>query len=194
MDVKPVNWDEAAERLLQDQVGVIPTDTVYGVVGRANNPRVVARIYNLRKRDHDKPLITLVGDIADLKQFQIEIDQRTHNLFKKKWPGPVSIIVEVPSQEYAYIHRGTRSIAFRVMQKPELAELVRRVGPIVAPSANLEGSPVARTVAEAHSYFGDDVFYVDGGSVEGSASAVIDTRYGELKVLRLAPGFDPNKL
>ncbi len=194
MTIRTINWDEAAERLARDEIGVIPTDTVYGIVGRAHSLEAVARIYDLRKRDLDKPLITLVSDITDLSYFQAELDVRTHELFKKRWPGPVSIVVAVRSPKFAYIHRGSNSIAFRVMQRPELADLVKKVGPLVAPSANLAGCSVARTVEEAHSYFGEEAFYVDGGSIEGSASAVIDARDGQLRVLRPHPDFDVGQL
>src|SRR5476651_1816658 len=139
MSYETTTWKEAAKRLASGEVGVIPTDTLYGVVGSALAPRTIERIYELRKRDRDKPLIVLISDWSDFERFQIGIPDRTHKLLDKIWPGPVSVIVAAGSPGLAYLHRGTQSIAFRMPAKPELRELLKQTGPLVAPSANLSG-------------------------------------------------------
>lgn len=185
-----VNWEEAARRLRDGEMGVVPTDTVYGIVGLASRPRTVERIYALRRRELDKPLITLIAGTNDLRKFDAQIDQRILNLFKRDWPGPASIIVPVPAMSYHHIHRGTDSIAFRVPSThAKLHGLISDVGPIVAPSANWAGQAVARTIDEAYDFFGDEVFYVDAGPLESAASALIDSRGERPVILRDAPGF-----
>lgn len=189
-----ITWEEAAVRLAQGEVGVIPTDTLYGVVASALKPAAVEQVYELRRRERDKPLIVLLADAADLAKFQIEINDRTLNLFNKVWPGPVSVIVSAGSPSLSYLHRGTKGIAFRVPQKPALRELLRQVGPLVAPSANLAGETPARTIEEARAYFGDEVFYVDEGRLDGTPSALVDVRGPQPRILRPAPGFNVSNL
>jgi L-threonylcarbamoyladenylate synthase len=134
-----LDWNEAAQRLTNKEIGVVPTDTLYGIVGSAMSPEVVERIYELRKRERDKPLIVLLAGIAELDKFGVVPGERTRELLDKVWPGPVSVIVPVAGPEWAYLHRGTGGIAFRVPKKPDLRELLRQTGPLVAPSANLAG-------------------------------------------------------
>jgi L-threonylcarbamoyladenylate synthase len=176
--------------LAAGEVGVIPTDTIYGVVASAVQPSSVERIYSLRRRERDKPLIVLFGDMDQLQQMGVALTDRIQDLCLRVWPGPVSLVVDLPHDEYAYLHRGTRSLALRMPAKPELKELLAEVGPLVAPSANIAGEAPSLTIAEAYAYFGDEVWYVDEGQLEHAASALVDVRGSEPRILRVAPGFD----
>lgn len=188
MESAITNWEEAAERLLQGHVGVLPTDTLYGVVGSALRPEVVNRIYTLRRRELHKPLIVLIGSMADLPSLKLQIDDSMLKLFSKVWPGPVSIIVPQLAPDMVHLHRGTQSLAIRLPHKPQLQRLLHRTGPLVAPSANMAGETPSQTVHEAYNYFGDAVFYVDEARLDGAASALVDARTNPLQVLRPAPG------
>jgi L-threonylcarbamoyladenylate synthase len=187
--MRTMGWGEAAKQLGAGAVGVLPTDTLYGIVGSALKPATVERIYDLRKRERDKPLIVLIAGWEDFDRFQIQIPDRTRNLLNKVWPGPVSVIVAVAKPELSYLHRGTQSIAFRMPAKPELRELLKTVGPVVAPSANMAGEPPALTAEEAYAYFGEAIFYVDEGELNNPASALVDARVEPMRILRPAPGF-----
>lgn len=184
-----LDWPDAAQRLAHGEVGVLPTDTLYGIVGSALKPQTVERIYALRRRELTKPMIVLVGGWPDFEKFQIQIDDRTKNLFNKFWPGPVSVVVPVSAPGLEYLHRGTHSIAFRMPAKPALRELLREVGPVVAPSANTAGDAPALSVAEAFKYFGEAVFYLDEGHLKNPPSALVDGRTDPPTILRPAPGF-----
>jgi L-threonylcarbamoyladenylate synthase len=188
-DMRIISWEEAAQRLVAGEVGVVPTDTVYGIVGSALKPPTVERIYDLRRRERGKALIVLMADAADLALFGAKVSERTQDLLNRVWPGPVSVVVPVLSPDWAYVHRGLDSIAFRVPNKPRLRDLLKKTGPLVAPSANLAGAEPARTVAEAQAYFGEAVFYVDEGRLNGASSALVDGRTDPPTVLRPAPGF-----
>jgi L-threonylcarbamoyladenylate synthase len=190
MSALPADWQAAATALNEGGVAVVPTDTLYGLVGSARRPATVDRIYRLRQRDQDKPLIVLIGNVADLYSFIGPQGQRTQELFNGVWPGPVSLIFACSKPELAYLHRNKPGISFRLPAKPELQALLRQTGPLVAPSANPQGQEPARTLAEAKAYFGDEVdAYVDGGRLEGAPSALVDLTSGQPRVLRPAPGF-----
>jgi L-threonylcarbamoyladenylate synthase len=187
MRVHPV----IAQTLRRGGVGVMPTDTIYGIVGSALKRKTVERIYKLRKRNPKKPCIVLVGTTQHLRLFDIQLTTREKHLLKKLWPNAVSVILPLPAgrqgaPKFSYLHRGTKSLAFRLPKPQWLRELLKKTGPLVAPSANWEGEPPARTVREAKRYFGDGVdFYVDAGRKGLRASTLVRmTPAGRVVVLR----------
>lgn len=166
-------------------VGVLPTDTIYGIVGSALKIKIVERIYRLRKRNPRKPMIILIGSITDLRRFGVNVDSKTNKILKRFWPGKVSIILPCPSKKFAYLHRGAKTLAFRLPAKKSLRALLRKTGPLVAPSANPEGKPPAKTIREARRYFGDKVdFYIEGGRLTRKSSKLIKMVDGKSIILR----------
>ncbi len=166
-------------------VGVLPTDTIYGLVGSARLPETVERIYDIRQRDRNKPLIMLISSLEDLKYFHIPLDKNTKNILHRVWPGKVSVILPCPSKKFRYLHGGMNTLAFRFPDCKELVELVKRAGPIVVPSANPSGLPPARNIFEAKKYFGDKVdFYVDEGTLESKPSTLIAVENGIIEIKR----------
>ncbi|MDO8577049.1 MAG: L-threonylcarbamoyladenylate synthase [Candidatus Daviesbacteria bacterium] len=156
------------------KVGVMPTDTIYGIVGSALNPETVEEIYSLRKREKDKPFIILISAIADLKKFEVKLTKEQKDFLEKNWPNPLSVILVVNAAEFKYLHRGKNSLAFRMPKDEELLELLKQTGPLVVPSANFTGVKPAETQEEAKKYFGSRAaFYVDGGKLKSKPSTVI---------------------
>lgn len=177
--------------LARGGVGVVPTDTIYGIVGSALSKDAVRRIYALRKRNPKKPMIILIGDVRDIGRFGIMPDRGTKKFLGKIWPGKVSVIFPIAAVRKAamvkfnYLHRGTRALAFRLPKGARLRAFLRRAGPLVAPSANFEGGAPAKTVREAKRYFGDRVdFYLDAGRLAGNPSVLLGVRNREVTVLR----------
>lgn len=166
-------------------VGVLPTDTIYGVVGSAMNKNTVERIYSLRYRDKGKPMIVLISSLDDFRLFGIKLDSEEKDALNKLWPGKVSVVLPCSNPELEYLHRGTGSIAFRVPDYDELRKLIMHIGPLVAPSANPEGRESATTIRMAEEYFGSDMdFYEDSGKLDGEPSTLVIIRDGKFFVLR----------
>ncbi len=166
-------------------VAVIPTDTIYGIVGSALKPEIVARIYRLRKRSVKKPMIVLIASIQELGRFGVRLSPAVTRFLRGAWPGRVSVALPMPGKKWEYLHRGTRYIAFRVPLKKALRELLAKTGPLVAPSANLEGKPPAKTTHEARKYFGAKVdCYVDGGELVRRPSTLVKVIEGKPVVVR----------
>lgn len=166
-------------------VGVMPTDTIYGIVGSALNKRSVERIYRLRKRNLKKPMIILISSLADLKTFGIVPRAASRKILRRVWPGKVSVILPCRSKRFAYLHRGTNGLAFRMPKPVWLNKFLKKTGPLVAPSANTEGAVPARTVGEAKKYFGDKIdFYVDAGRIVSEPSTLIEVRKGGVQLIR----------
>ena len=176
---------EVANILIKGGIGVLPTDTIYGIVGSTFRPRAVERIYKLRKRNRKKPMIILIGSIADIERFEVKIDAKTKKILKRFWPWKVSIILPCPSKKFTYLHRGAETLAFRLPAKKSLRALLKKTGPLVAPSANIEGERPAKTVAEAKRYFGSRVdFYLDIGRLTDKPSKLVDLLGGRSKIVR----------
>ncbi|MDR3519708.1 MAG: L-threonylcarbamoyladenylate synthase [Candidatus Pacebacteria bacterium] len=177
---------ELIEILKKGGVAVMPTDTIYGIVGLAQNVATVHRIYNLKKRNPEKPCIILLGDIKQLEEFSITLSERQKTVLEEYWPGPVSVIFDCVDEALSYLHRGTNTLAFRLPSSESLKDLLNKVGPLIAPSANPEGLPPAQNTTEAKKYFGDSVdFYLDGGTITGKASKLIKLhKDGTVSILR----------
>lgn len=155
-------------------IGVIPTDTIYGIVGSALIPEAVEKIYSLRKRDLNKPFIVLISGLDDLEKFGVQLTQEQKNFLTAHWPNPLSVVLPVLDGKFKYLHRGKNSLAFRMPKDEELMELLKETGPLVAPSANVEGEKPAETIEEVKNYFGNFVdFYIDRGILKSESSTLI---------------------
>lgn len=193
----PLNHGEAVAALRRGGVGIVPTDTLYGIVGSALSRNAVRRIYRLRKRNPKKPMVILIGDVRDLKKFGVHLSPYMKKLLKQVWPGKVSVILPIAKKsalrKFRYLHRGTGTLAFRLPEPEWLRKLLRRTGPLVAPSANLEGRPPAKTIRAAKKYFGDGAdFFVNAGQLDSKPSTLIKIKNGNVVVLRKgAVGIQP---
>jgi len=168
-------------------VGVLPTDTLYGLVGRALDKKAVERIYKLKGRNKNKPFIILISSISDLKKFEIPYSIILQNIrtLKKMWPGKISVILPCPSKKFKFLHRGKKSLAFRLPNKKSLISILKKTGPLVAPSANPESKKPAEIIEEAKNYFGNKVdFYLSTGRPKTRPSTLVSLVGVKLKILR----------
>lgn len=166
-------------------VGVLPTDTIYGLVGTALKREVVEKIYSVKKRRPEKPFIILISSIKDLKKFGVEISSSANKFLSQVWPGKISVILPCPGKELEYLHRGTFSLAFRLPDNKFLRSLIKTTGPLVAPSANPEGFNPATNLKEAQSYFGEKIdFYVNFGEIKGEPSDLVKIDGSNITLLR----------
>jgi L-threonylcarbamoyladenylate synthase len=171
--------------LNQGGVGVLPTDTLYGIVAVALQPESVERVYQLRQRSVDKPMIILISSLDDLELFDIILDDESREKVASFWPGQVSVILPCQSEKFQYLHRGKNSLAFRWPARRDLLELLDATGPLVAPSANIEGLEPARTIEESRGYFGEKIdFYVDQGEIDSPPSTIVMIDDGESNIVR----------
>lgn len=172
--------------LKNGKIGVMPTDTIYGIVGSALNKQTVEKIYKLRKRSNDKPFIILISSLKDLELFSIKLTNEQRIFLQRCWPSPLSVILQMESEEFKYLHRGRNSLAFRMPKDTKLIELLNQTGPLVAPSVNIEGEKFALNIEEAKRYFGNKIsFYKDGGILESQPSTLIQLKKdGSFKILR----------
>lgn len=172
---------EAAPFLNRGDVGVLPTDTVYGLVTIARSEQAVTRMYALKSREK-KPGTLIAADSSQLEALGVpreELDK-----ISQWWPNPLSAVLPMNGNEY--LHQGVGDIAMRVVADPLVRELLLITGPLITSSANLPGEPESKTIDDAEHYFGESVdFYVDGGEISsGVPSTIIRPRNGDIEILR----------
>ena len=175
--------DEQVVSILQNGgVGFMPSDTIYGLSCLSLNRQAVERVYRLKKRDSNKPLILLIATISQLNE--LGIDENKTQLAQEYWPGALTQICESTSPEW--LHRGTHSLAVRMPDNHELRGLIAKTGPLVSTSANIQGDKAAVSVAEAKNYFSEDLdFYVDAGDLSNhQPSTLVRAIDGNLEVIR----------
>lgn len=133
---------KAVEILNNGGVVAIPTETVYGLAGDARNARAINKIFKVKGRPQDNPLIAHISDLEMLKKVTNNICADVLKLAKAFWPGPLTIIL--PKSDYICKETcaGLNSVGVRMPQNETTREIINRCGyPLAAPSANLSGKP-----------------------------------------------------
>jgi L-threonylcarbamoyladenylate synthase len=163
--------ESLASKFDNGAVGVIPTDTVYGLVARAVDESSVERLYALKQRD-TKPGTVIAADLEQLESLGLK--HRYLKAVEDFWPGAVSVIIPCSDPALKYLHRGKMSLAVRIPDDDKLRKLLAETGPLLTSSANQPGEPPATTTAAARQYFGDSIdFYEDGGDLSGRQPSTI---------------------
>jgi L-threonylcarbamoyladenylate synthase len=183
MIVLPSLQDQQLIELLRSgALGILPSDTIYGLAANAGNPQAVERLYALKHREH-KPGTIIAANIEQL--IDLGVEESMLRQVAHLWPNPLSIIIPA-SEALAYLDQDVGSLAVRIPKDEELRQLLAMTGPLATSSANLPGEPPANNLEDAERYFGDQVdFYVEGGDrSDRPPSTVVRVENGVFNVLR----------
>lgn len=168
--------DEAISIIKSKQVVAIPTETVYGLAADAFDSKAVERIYEAKGRPSDNPLIIHISDSDQLKKIAKYIPKKAKSLMKAFWPGALTIILRKKKQVPFITTGGRESVGVRMPNHKVALELIKKTGPLAAPSANSFGKPsptLALHVLE--DLDGKIPLIIDGGkSNVGVESTIID--------------------
>ncbi len=180
---------EAADVLRHGGLVAFPTETVYGLGGRAFDPAAARRIYRAKGRPSDNPLIVHVCGEAMLALVVRRVTPLARRLITAFWPGPLTLVLEKSPRVPSAVTAGKSTVAVRCPGHASARALIRTLGePIAAPSANRSGRP-SPTAAEhvLRDLRGRIPLILDGGSCrKGLESTIVDAR-GRRPVL-LRPG------
>jgi L-threonylcarbamoyladenylate synthase len=186
---------EAARRLAAGEAIGFPTETVYGLGADAANPAAVAKIFALKGRPADHPLIVHFADPAAMDRFASEIPQAARALAAKFWPGPLTLILRRAPSIPHEVTGGQETVGLRCPSHPVAQALLREFaaigsGAVAAPSANRFGHVSPTTAAHVRDEFGPGLFILEGGDCEiGLESTIVDLSRGAPVLLR--PGGIP---
>jgi L-threonylcarbamoyladenylate synthase len=171
--------------LKKDGVGVIATDTIYGIVASAMSEEACNKVKGIKGRDDGKGFIVLISSVNDLEKFDVVISEKAKIFMQKFWPGKLSIVFNPQTTKFNYLSAEYGTIAFRFPNKENLIEILRQTGPLIAPSANPQGFPPAKNIEEAKKYFESKVdFYLDEGELSSLPSTLVKIVGDDIQVLR----------
>jgi tRNA threonylcarbamoyl adenosine modification protein (Sua5/YciO/YrdC/YwlC family) len=165
---------------------VFPTDTVYGIGTRPDDPAATARLFEAKGRPRNLELPVLVATVRQARTVAA-FDDRAERLAGVIWPGPLTLVLPRTAEAAGWDLGGDPdTIGLRIPHHPFALALLAETGPLAVTSANLSGHPPARTCAELHARFGDAVavYVCEEQPLEGAASTVLDLSHGAPRILR----------
>jgi L-threonylcarbamoyladenylate synthase len=171
---------------------VFPTETVYGLGANALDAAAVKKIYALKRRPANSPLIVHVASIAQARELAAEWPEEAEKLAREYWAGPLTLVVPKRRVIPDEVTAGLATVGLRVPRHPVALALLRQAGvPIAAPSANRFTQLSPTTAQHVREAFGDETpFLLDGGPCEvGLESTVIAVTKDGLEVLRPGMAF-----
>ena len=181
---------EAARRLAEGDVVAFPTETVYGLGADATNPRAIARIFALKGRPADHPLIVHIGEPAALADWVAAIPDEARALAERFWPGPLTMILARSPRVPDAVTGAQDTVGIRCPSHPIarslLAEFARvGSGGVAAPSANKFGHVSPTQARHVREEFGEGLMILEGGACEvGLESTIVDLSRGSAALLR----------
>jgi L-threonylcarbamoyladenylate synthase len=156
-------------------VMAFPTDTFYGLGATVFNREAIARIFKIKQRSKDKPLLTLVASAYQANTMTREIGPPAEVLIEKLWPGPLTILFSARSELPSQLTAGSGKIGVRQPASEMVRKLLSGIGyPITATSANISGAENITTADEVEKFLGDQVdLIVDGGPTPGGKESTV---------------------
>lgn len=158
-------------------IAIIPTDTVYGIVGDARDEKTIETVFRIKRRPEEKAFPVFIGSIKDARRWAYIADAKAEFL-EHVWPGQVTVIFQKKEALPPILTGGKETIGMRIPDSPFLARLLSFFDfPILQTSANISNEPPAKTRDEVLHYFRDEPaigICVDGGDLPGVPSTVID--------------------
>ncbi|MEC7857872.1 MAG: L-threonylcarbamoyladenylate synthase, partial [Bacteroidota bacterium] len=182
------NIDYAAKVLNDDGIVVIPTETVYGLAGNALKKNSVNKIYSIKKRPKNDPLICHADSLDKIKKYVNDIPEEAYALADKFWPGPMTIIFEKKNIIPDLTTSNLNTVAFRIPDKTITLKLLENLNyPLAAPSANIFGYISPTKTEHIHKNFNKGIDYLlEGGNCKlGLESTIIGFKDDKIIVYRL---------
>ena len=182
----------AARLLAQAELVAFPTETVYGLGADASNARAVAKIFALKGRPADHPLIVHVRSSRYLARYAEDVPDAALRLAQRFWPGPLTMILRRSRDVIPEVTGGQDTVGLRVPSHPaaqallaQLETVKGRPSGIAGPSANRFGHVSPTTAAHVRDEFGDALAVIDGGACRvGLESTIVDVSRGHAVLLR----------
>ena len=181
---------EAAEAARSGALIVFPTDTVYGIGTRPDDPAATARLFAAKGRRRDLDLPVLVATLAQARTVG-RLDERAERLAAGCWPGGLTLVLARTEASAGWDLGGAQdpaapTVGLRIPRHPLALAVLARTGPLAVTSANRSGEPPAADCAALEAAFGDgvEVYLCQDEPLTGAASTVVDLAHGPARLLR----------
>jgi L-threonylcarbamoyladenylate synthase len=179
--------EKAAQWIVQGKVVAFPTETFYGLGVDALDAEALQKIFRVKQREEDKPLLLLIADRTWLPGLVQNIPPRAGPLMERFWPGPLTLVFEASAHLSPLLTANTGKIGLRISSHPVAQALVQVVGrAITATSANVSGQPSASEAREVFRSLGKKIAAIlDGGKTPGGfGSTVVEVCGASPKIIR----------
>lgn len=177
--------DRYIQLLKEGELVAFPTETVYGLGADAWNPSAIKKVFVLKERPADNPLIVHVASVSSVEQFALEIPADARSLMQHFWPGPLTLIFRKKPKVLDLVTAGLDTVAVRWPSHPLSQNLIANAGPLVAPSANSSGRPSPTRPQHVREDFGESFPVIDAGDTPiGLESTVLDLTEEPYRIYR----------
>lgn len=184
---KLLDFDNARDALAAGGVVGLPTDTVYGLAASLAHPLAVAALFQLKGRPTTVALPVLVSSVAQIEELGVRWTARARVLSDALWPGPLTVVVAVPSALSTLIGGSANTVGFRCPNDELLRELLKQSGPLALTSANVHGKRPSESASQLLDAFADRQELsgvLDDGPRSGEVSTVVDISHPQWQLVR----------
>lgn len=185
---------EAGKIIRNQGIVIFPTQCLYGVGANALDPIAVQKVFDIKQRPQNNPILVLIQDLGELKQLVKTIPAQARALMDRFWPGSLTLVFEAADSVSPLLTAHTGKIGIRLPAHPVARSLVQQAqGPITGTSANLSGQPGASRVSQLPpSMVQAADLILDAGPLKGgTGSTIVDVTCHPIGILRqgvLTPG------
>jgi len=187
LEDRRVELNKAASIIRSGGVVAFPTESFYGLGVSAWDEKAIQRLFTIKKREGNQPILLLIPSTILLNQYVIRIPDIAIQIMEKFWPGGLTLIFEANPDLPRLLTSGTGKIGLRLSSHPLATALVRAVGaPITGTSANISGQAACSNAEAVRHSLGRSVdFVLDGGETQGGkGSTVMDITVNPPTILR----------
>lgn len=178
---------EKLAKIINDgNLAIVPTDTVYGIIGDATNERAIKKVYNIKKRKYSKPLIIMVSSLDMLYEYTKDINEKEKELINKFWPGKLTILLPKNDKVSNLITAGGPLVGVRYANNKPLNDLMNLINkPLISTSANLADEKTITSIDMLEEDIINNVAYIyDTGKIENASSTIVRVIDGKVNILR----------
>ncbi len=165
---------------------VYPTDTFYGLGADPRNAAAVKKLFAIKGRQPGQPILLLLADASDVRDWAVEVTSQAQVLMQKYWPGPLTLVFKAGPNVLADLTANTGTIGLRVPGNALTRSLLRYLGhALTGTSANISNKPSPRTAQEAATIATLVELVLNGGECAGDKpSTIVDVRTEVPHVIR----------
>ena len=176
--------DEAVRVLKNGEVIACATDTVYGLSSDPFNKSAVKKIYDLKNRERNIPLLLVAHKDYDVSSL-VYLDCRAEKYIEKYWPGSVTFVFRIKDERLKELSCGKDTIAIRKPIDYTFNLLLEKCQILTSTSANISKQPVSTSASDVVKYFGEKISLVlDNGESKNVSSTIIDLTGDKIEILR----------
>jgi L-threonylcarbamoyladenylate synthase len=179
--------ERAGHLLLEGGVVAFPTESFYGLAVDIQNEKAIERLFSLKQRDKNNPILILLPDAEGLSKYVADIPEKAVKLINAFWPGGLTLVLKAHSSISPLLTADTSKIGVRFSSHPVATGLARSIGrPVTGTSSNISGRPPCTSADEVYDSFGDaiDLIIDNGPTAGGKGSTILDATVDPCVVIR----------